>query len=180
MQISLWRLFIAFAQIGLSGFGSTVVYARHVVVEDWKWMTEDEFLDSWALCQLVPGPNMVNWSICVGSRFRGIAGALAAALGLVVPPVGIALLLGALHTRYGDVPAIQAALKGIAATAAGLLIATAVKMAATRRMLSWLAVFAVFAFLAVGVARVSLALVLAVLMPLSILAAWLKARRARA
>jgi chromate transporter len=176
MHISLPRLFFAFTQIGISAFGSTVVYARRVVVEDWRWMTREEFLDTWALSQLVPGPNMVNWAVCAGARFRGPAGALVAVLGLVTAPVCIALALAVLYTIYGNVPEVNAALRGIAAAAAGLLFATAVKMAVTPRMRSWLAVFAILAFVTVGLARMSLVLALALLIPLSIVGAWLKAR----
>lgn len=101
-------------------------------------------------------------------------------LGLVIPPVCVALTLGVLYTTYGELPAVHAALRGIAAAGAGLLIATAIKMAAPPRVYSWMAVFALLAFLSVGVARMSLALALAVLIPLSIAGAWLQARSRRA
>lgn len=177
--VSLPRLFFAFMQIGISGFGSTVVYAHRVVVEDWRWMSNEEFLDLWAVCQMLPGPNVVNWSVAAGSRLRGAPGAVVAVLGLVIAPVCIALTLGVLYARYGEVPAVHAALRGIAAAGAGLLIATAVKMAQTPRVYSWMAGFSVLAFLAVGVMRWSLALALAALIPLSIAGAWWRAQRAR-
>ena len=179
LAITLPRLFLAFFQIGISGFGSTVVYARRVVVEEWRWMSGEEFLELWSLCQALPGPNVVNWSVATGSRLRGGPGALVAVLGLVIPPVCVALTLGVLYTSYGELPVVHAALRGIAAAGAGLLIATAIQMARTPRVYSWMAVFALLAFLAVGVARMSLALALAVLIPMSIAAAWLRARSRR-
>ena len=167
-------------QIGVFGFGGTVVYARRVVVEDWRWMSSEEFIDLWSLCQVLPGPNVVNWSVAAGSRLRGGPGAVVAMLGIVIAPVCIAIILGVLYATYAEVPAVHAALRGIAAAGAGLLIATAVKMAQTPRVYSWMAIFSVLAFLAVGVARWSLALALAVLIPLSIAGAWWRARRVRA
>jgi len=80
-------LFVAFAKMSLAGFGGVLVWARRGIVDQHRWMTADEFNETFALCHFLPGPNIVNLSVLFGSRFRGIPGGLAAFAGLVGPPV---------------------------------------------------------------------------------------------
>ena len=84
---SLIALFVAFAKMSLAGFGGVLVFARRAIVDQHRWMTADEFNETFALCHFLPGPNIVNLSVVFGSRFRGIAGGFAAFAGLVGPPV---------------------------------------------------------------------------------------------
>ena len=79
-------LFLAFAKMSLSGFGGVLAFARRGIVEQHKWMTAEEFNETFALCHFLPGPNIVNLSVVFGSRFRGVAGAATAFAGLVGPP----------------------------------------------------------------------------------------------
>jgi chromate transporter len=83
---SLIALFVAFAKMSLAGFGGVLVWARRGIVDEHKWMTADEFNETFALCHFLPGPNIVNLTFVFGSRFRGIAGGIAAFAGLVGPP----------------------------------------------------------------------------------------------
>jgi chromate transporter len=175
-DLSLGELFIAFLKIGVSGFGGTMVYGRRMMVEDWRWLTDDEFTDIWSLCQVLPGPNILNWSVCVGGRFRGAAGSFVAVMGMILAPISIVMVLGVLHSLYGQQPAVQAVLRGIAPVAAGLLVATALKMAATPRLRSWVAIFTVLAFLAVVAAKLPLLVILGALLPLSVAATWARRR----
>src|ERR1700724_4864914 len=94
-------LFVAFAKISLAGFGGVLVWARRGIVEQHRWMTADEFNETFALCHFLPGPNIVNLTFVFGSRFRGLAGAIAAFAGLGGPPVVIAKVLAAMYQRYG-------------------------------------------------------------------------------
>ena len=71
---SLPALFMAFARMSLAGFGGVLVFARRAIVEQHRWMTAEEFNETFALCHFLPGPNIVNLSVVFGSRFRGIAG----------------------------------------------------------------------------------------------------------
>ena len=87
----LLELFIAFAKMSLAGFGGVLVWARRGIGDQHKWMTADEFNETFALCHFLPGPNIVNLTFVFGSRFRGLAGAIAAFSGLVGPP---ALIIG--------------------------------------------------------------------------------------
>ena len=65
---SLPQLFLAFLTMSLSGFGGVLPWARRMLVEERRWMTAQEFNDAYALCQFLPGPNIVNLSVVFGSR----------------------------------------------------------------------------------------------------------------
>src|SRR5499427_3452415 len=86
-------LFLAFAKMSLAGFGGVLAFARRGIVEEHKWMTADEFNETFALCHFLPGPNIVNLTVVFGSRFRGVIGGIAAFTGLVGPPMLLVTLL---------------------------------------------------------------------------------------
>ena len=167
-------LFLAFFKITLSGFGGTLPWTRRMFVEEKRWMTAQEFNDVYALCQFLPGPNIVNLTSVFGSRMRGWSGALAAWSGFMVLPFAMMVTVGTLYARYGDMDALRRILTGIAAGAAGLLIATAAKMVVPlfkdRIGPAPLVVLATAA--AIGLMRWPLLWVLAVLVPASIALAW--------
>ena len=121
-------LFVAFARMSLAGFGGVLVFARRAIVEQHRWMTADEFNETFALCHFLPGPNIVNLSVVFGSRFRGIAGGLAAFAGLVGPPVVVVMVLAALYARFGEVEALRRILSGVSCAAVGLLISVVFRM----------------------------------------------------
>ena len=177
-RISALELFIGFAGIALSGFGGVMPFARRMMVERRQWLTAAEFTDLVSLGQILPGPNIVNVSICVGWRFAGWAGILAALAGLVFVPFWIVLGFGVIHATYGEIPRVQGAFAGIAAAGAGLVIATGLKMA--RPMLGDIRalIFIALGFVAIAVMRWPLVPVVLVLATLSILAtAWTRSRR---
>ena len=126
---TLYALFAGFLTVAMSGFGGVLPFARREFVERRGWLNDRQFAEALALCQFVPGPNIVNMSIILGSRFHGVTGALVAASGLVVAPLIVMMLCGALYARYGDLEVLRGPLAGLAAGAAGLLVAMAVKMA---------------------------------------------------
>ena len=99
------ELFLAFFKITLSGFGGTLPWTRRMFVEEKRWMTAEEFNDVYALCQFLPGPNIVNLTAVFGSRMRGPTGALAAWSGFLLLPFCVMLAVGVLYERYGDVEA---------------------------------------------------------------------------
>src|SRR6201994_3576814 len=121
-------LFVAFAKMSLAGFGGVLVFARRGIVEQHRWMTAEEFNETFALCHFLPGPNIVNLTVVFGSRFRGILGGIAAFTGLVGPPMLLVTVLGALYMRFGDVDALRRILAGISCGAVGLLVAVIFKM----------------------------------------------------
>jgi len=168
------ELFLAFLAVGLSGFGGVLPWARRTLVEKRAWLTAEAFNETLALCQSLPGPNIINMSIAVGSRFAGVRGAVAALAGLVGAPVAIVLGIAALYGQVGAIGAIRAAIGGLGAAAAGLVGATAAKMAwpLIRRRPVSASAFMMLAFAAVGLMHLPLPWVLLALAPLSIAAAW--------
>ena len=163
-------LFVAFARISLAGFGGVLVFARRAIVEQHRWMTADEFNETFALCHFLPGPNIVNLSVVFGSRFRGIAGGLAAFAGLVGPPVVVVMVLAALYARFGEVEALRRILSGVSCAAVGLLISVVFRMMmplVRKRDLVGLVLLAAV-FIAIGVLRLPLPAVLLAAIPLSI------------
>src|SRR5581483_2778288 len=121
-------LFLAFARMSLAGFGGVLAFARRGIVEEHKWMTADEFNETFALCHFLPGPNIVNLSVVFGSRFAGVPGAIAAFAGLVGPPTLIVIILAVLYAHFGQIELLRRILAGISCGAVGLLIAVVVKM----------------------------------------------------
>jgi chromate transporter len=171
---TLLDLFLAFALISLCGFGGVLAWSRRMLVEERKWMTPAEFNDAYALCQFLPGPNVVNLSVVFGRRIRGPVGAAVALVGLIGPPFVIVAFIGLLYSRFGEIAALQRMLLGVAAAAAGLVLGTCAKMA--RPLFNdrvGLAV-ALATFASVGVLRWPLYWALAVLVPLSIAIAWVR------
>jgi chromate transporter len=167
---SLIALFVAFAKMSLAGFGGVLVWARRGIVDEHRWMTADEFNETFALCHFLPGPNIVNLTFVFGSRFRGIAGGIAAFAGLVGPPVVIVTVLAALYQRYGEIDALRRVLAGVSCAAVGLLIAVVFKMMwplIKRRDLVGLVLLAAV-FVAIGLLRLPLPAVLLVAIPISI------------
>jgi chromate transporter len=164
------ELFTAFARMSLSGFGGVLAFARRGIVEQHKWMTAEEFNETFALCHFLPGPNIVNLSVVFGSRFRGIAGGFAAFAGLVGPPVVIVTILGVLYARFGEIDALRRILAGVSCAAVGLLISVVFRMMMPligKRDAIALAVM-VAVFVAIGVLRLPLPSVLLVAIPLSV------------
>src|SRR5689334_19745606 len=123
------ELFWAFAAISLSGFGGVLAWARRIMVERRRWFTAEGFNEAFALCAFLPGGNMVNFAVIFGARMRGPLGALAAVAGLLGPPMMLIIMVGALYAEFGDLPALRRMLTGVAAAAAGLMLATVAKMA---------------------------------------------------
>lgn len=126
---SLADLFFSFTWLALQGFGGVLAVIQREMVERKRWLTQEEFLEDWAVAQIMPGPNVVNLSLMVGGRYFGLKGALTALAGMLAVPLVIVLLLGVLYTRFGDNPQMAGALRGMAAVSAGMIAATGVKLA---------------------------------------------------
>jgi chromate transporter len=168
------QLFVAFSLISVSGFGGVLYWSRRMMVDERKWMTAEEFNEAYALCNFLPGPNIVNFSVVFGRQVGGTVGALVALLGLLGPPFLLVTLLGLLYASYGDIAALQRVLAGVAAAAAGLTISTGLKMAGPllRERPGFAHAVAMAAFLTVGVLGWPIYWVLGVLVPGSIAFAW--------
>lgn len=98
------------------------------LVEKKGWMTREEFIEDWAVAQIMPGPNVVNLSLMIGGRYFGLKGAMAALAGMLAAPLIIVLLLALVHAQFADHPGVAGALRGMGAVAAGLIAATGLKL----------------------------------------------------
>jgi chromate transporter len=168
------EIFLTFARIGVSGFGGVNFWMRRVLVRQKGWLTDQEYLEGFAMGQLVPGPNVYNLAVMIGHRFGGWRGAMLAVAGLIGPPLFIVLSLGALYQRFGGTPLVQRALGGMAAVAAGLILANGVSLAAAlpRRARPWILLG--LAFAGMGLLRWPFFYVMGALGPLAIALAWIK------
>jgi len=179
--VHLGALFVAFLTISLCGVGggTGIVWARRIAVENRRWVTDGEFADIIGLCQFMPGPNIIGIAVCVGAKMRGAIGAIAALCGFLVIPWTVGLSLGLLYLQYANLIALRNILGGIATSAAGLLIATGVRLLKPHyhRPASWL--FAALAFSLITFGKLPLFAVLFSVVPLSILVAGIENARAR-
>jgi len=178
----LLALFLAFARMSLAGFGGVLVFARRAIVEQHRWMTADEFNETFALCHFLPGPNIVNLSMVFGARLRGITGGIVAFAGLLLPPTLIMTVLAIVYARFGNVEVLSRILAGISCAAVGLLIAVVYRMMTPllKRMEPIALLLMLGVFLAIGVLRLPLQAVLLVAIPVSIGATFLLRRKVAA
>ncbi len=163
---------MGFFGVGIIGFGGVLPLARRMIVEQRRWMGAAEFTDLLALCQFLPGGNILNLSVAIGLRFGGLVGALAAITGLMAAPVVIVVLMGMVYARYQDLPLVRGLFAGLAAAAAGLIVATSIKIATPLRRRPLGIGVAVVCFVAIALARLPLLTVMAVMAPVSIAMAW--------
>lgn len=122
------ELFWSFTLIALQGFGGVMAIIQYELVDKKRWLTREEFIDEWAIAQILPGPNVVNLSLMLGARYFGLRGALASLAGMLCVPSVIALLLGVLYATYSDHPGVSGATRGMGSVAAGLIVATGLKL----------------------------------------------------
>jgi chromate transporter len=180
-RVTLPALFVAALKISLYGIGGGggLVWARRIAVEQCRWISEAEFADIVSLCQFMPGPNIVGIAVCIGTKLRGSIGAIAAVSGFLVIPWVIGFSIGVWYLQEAHHPVLQNILGGVAATAAGMMIATGFKLLAPHRRRPAALIFAALAFGLMTFTRLPLLVVLFSLTPLSIGVAYIEAARAR-
>ena len=168
------EIFLTFARIGASGFGGVNFWIRRVLIQEKRWITDEEYLEGLAIGQILPGPNVYNLTVMLGYRFGGLRGAFAAIAGLVGAPLAFMVALGLLYQRYADVPILERALTGMTAVAAGLLLANVAGIATAlpRKVLPWM--FLAAAFVGTGILRFPLLYVMGALAPFALASAWKK------
>jgi len=168
---SLWELYWGFLSIGARSFGGVLPWAHRVMVEERRWLAPADFAEVLALCQFLPGPNVGNVSVVLGRRWFGLRGAVAAFLGLMALPYFWVLGLAFIYADFSSVPAVKSVITGVGIAGAGLFIGTAFRLG--RPLARKPAALTVIAgcFLAAGLARVSILIVLPVAAVLALLAA---------
>jgi chromate transporter len=148
------ELFSAFTWLALQGFGGVLAVAQRELVERQRWLSREQFVEMLAIAQVLPGPNIVNLAMMFGDRHFGWRGAGSAVGGLMAVPLVIVLVLAALYQAYADVPQVAGALRGMGAVAAGLVLATAFRLAGALKRnplgLPWCAAIATVTALAIG------------------------------
>lgn len=163
------ELFLGFLGLGMTAFGGALPLAHRMVVERRRWLSEAEFVQLLGLCQFLPGGNIINLSVALGMKFRGVKGALAAIFGLIAVPSAVVVLLGMIYQHFQHDPNVKHLFAGLAAAAAGLLIQMAVKIALPLRKNLVLAAVAVLCFIAIALLRIPLVWVMLVMTPISVL-----------
>jgi len=161
---SLTDLFVSFTLLALQGFGGVLAIVQRELVEKKRWMTREEFIEDWAVAQIMPGPNVVNLSLMIGARYFGLKGAMVALAGMLTVPLVLVLLLALVYAQFADHPGVAGALRGMAAVAAGLIAATGLKLfgALLKNVLGLrlCIAFGVLCFVAIALLRWPLAYVL--------------------
>jgi chromate transporter len=80
-------LFVSFTLLALQGFGGVLAIVQREMVEKKKWLTPEQFLEDWAVAQVMPGPNVINLALMIGDRYFGLRGAVAAVAGMLTVPL---------------------------------------------------------------------------------------------
>lgn len=123
---SVWQIFLEFLTIGATSFGGVVPYLRGSLVTKRQWVDDKEFVEMLSISQSLPGLNATNMAILVGEKLRGLPGALVAIMGICLPGGLLMYAVGTFYRLHGDHPWTTAGLKGVAAAAVGLILATVV------------------------------------------------------
>jgi chromate transporter len=172
-------LFLGFLKIGLIGFGGIAPWARHVIIEERRWLTENEYAAILGIGQILPGPNTMNAAVLIGDRLQGVPGVLLCLAGQMAMPLVIVTSLAVVYEHFSAVPEVKAALAGAAASAAsaaGLVMGTALKMARKVRLTPLALLVAIIGVVAIGLLAWPLVPVILMLVPLGIIAAALERR----
>lgn len=175
--ITLGGLFSCFLIVGITGFGGVLPVFLHEVVRKRAWLDDAEFTELLAVCQVLPGPNVVNMSMVLGMRVRGLMGAFVSVLGLLMLPVILVLALGALYAGFAHLPAVDGAVRAIASAAAGLLIAITARLFWPQRTNPVAIGIGLLVLVGIAWFRVPLVWVLLVLGPIAIWLTWLRMGR---
>lgn len=121
-------LFVSFSLLALQGFGGVLAVAQRVLVEEKRWLTREQFIEDWAVAQIMPGPNVANLSLMIGGRYFGLAGALAGLAGMLAAPMVVVLIMAMAFGGVSDSAWAQGALRGMGAVSAGLITAVGLKL----------------------------------------------------
>jgi chromate transporter len=161
-EIPLRTLSMAFLRLGATAYGGPAMMAhlKSELVGRRRWLSEPEFKEGMALCQVLPGATMVQMCTYAGYRLRGIPGALVAALGFVLPAFLAMTVLSALYFRFGLLPVVQALFRGLGALVVAIVLNAGLTLGRTT-LQGWQGV--VLALLALGamLVKINFLLVLA-------------------
>jgi chromate transporter len=126
-------LFWSFTILALQGFGGVLAVVQRELVEKKRWMSREQFIEDWAVAQIMPGPNVINLALMIGGRYFGMAGALAGVAGMLAAPMVVVLVLAIAFGGVSDAAWAQGALRGMGAVSAGLIAAVGLKLISALR-----------------------------------------------
>ena len=173
-------LFFTFNRLALQGFGGVLAVAQRELVERKQWLSRAQFVEMLALSQVLPGPNVVNLALMLGDRFFGLRGAIAALGGMLLVPLFIVIALTAAYAEFSRLAVVAGALRGMGLVAAGLIIATAIRLMSTlgsnRLGPALAATFAGLTFVTIALLRWPLVWVVAGLGSVAVAVAWRRLR----
>jgi chromate transporter len=171
-NVSRGALFMTHLKAGLLGFGGVMPWARRVFVDERRWLTDREFAELLGMCQVLPGPNVVNLAVIIGSRAQGPVGALLAMSGILFVPVLVVLVLAIFYASVAGTDWARNAIAAASAAAAGLILGTAVRLVIHARPALRGYIVGAAAFLSIGVLKLPLLWVLPVLVAVAIAWEW--------
>ncbi len=161
---SITDLFVSFTVLALQGFGGVLAVVQREFVEKKRWLTNEEFIEDWAVAQVMPGPNVINLALIIGGRYFGLKGAMAALSGMLAAPLLIVLTLALVYAQFASRPEVAGALRGMGGVAAGLIGATAIKLAKGLKTSAlgwrWCTTFGLASLVAIAALRVPLVYVI--------------------
>ena len=166
------KLFLIFARIGVTSFGGGLSgWLLRVFVQDYRWLSEEEFLNGLAIAQALPGVNVSNMAVWIGYRLRGGIGAAASLAGIILPPAILIVVLAAVFSSLQNFELTHLALTGAGAAAVGLSLVMGIT--AARRVPRRALPIAIMAatFIAVAIFRLPLIWVVLIGSPISVLLA---------
>ncbi len=175
---NLSELFWAFTWLALQGFGGVLAVVQRELVDRRGWITNEEFIEDWAVAQILPGPNVVNLSMMIGDRYFGLRGAVTAILGMLCIPMLLVISLAVLYAHYAAIPQVAGALRGMGAVAAGLVIGAGFRLATALKKhtlgLPVCVVISIITFIAMAILRLPLGWVLPVVGGSACVLTWFK------
>ena len=124
-------LFLTFSKIGLFTFGggyAMISMIENACVENKKWISHDDMMNITVIAESTPGPIAINCATFVGYKQKGIAGAIAATLGMVLPSFVIIYIIAMFLDNFLDIAIIANAFKGIKLAVGILILDAAIKM----------------------------------------------------
>lgn len=113
-----WQTLPVWLRIGLLSFGgpaAQIALMHRVIVDEHRWVSEQEYLRALSFCMLLPGPEAMQVATYVGWRMHGVRGGLAAGLLFVLPGACVIMALSILYAVYGTTPSVTLAFQGIKA-----------------------------------------------------------------
>jgi len=123
------QLFVGMLQVALSAFGGGLsAWSQRIVVEQRRWLSNEQFLTGLTVARLFPGPNQINMAVYIGAHFHGIGGAVVALAGMLLVPFSLLMLLGMVYFSVHELPAVDRVLAGVVAAAAGMALSMGFKI----------------------------------------------------